>query len=73
MTDMSKRERLAMKGEKVTFTIPRWVLAAIDDLAEDIEASRSDVVSGLLSHCFQDDEIIDEVFPFEDQESGKSP
>lgn len=65
---MSKRERLAMKGEKVTVTIPRWILESIDELAEEIEGSRSDVVIGLLTHCFQDDEIPDEVFPYEEED-----
>lgn len=74
---MSKRERLAMKGEKVTVTIPRWILQAIDAVAEEVEGSRSDIVIGLLTHCFQDegdethDSILDRVFPFDEEEPTK--
>lgn len=74
---MSKREREKVKGEKVTVTIPRWILESIDEVAEDIEGSRSDVVSGLLAHCFQDegddshDSILDTVFPYDEEEPTK--
>lgn len=69
---MSKREREKVHGEKVTVTIPRWMLEAIEEVAEDIEGSRSDVVVALLDHCFQDEEILDEVFPYVD-DKGKQP
>jgi len=68
---MSKRDRLNMKGEKVTVTIPRWILEAIDALVEEIEGSRSDVVTGLLTHCFQTETILDEVFPYDEEEEAE--
>ena len=76
---MSKREREKVKGEKVTVTIPHWMLEAIDEVAEEIEGSRSDVVSALLEHCFQDegdadrDSIMDTVFPYEEGDQGQQP
>lgn len=72
MPEMLKKEREKWKGEKVTVTIPRWILHAVDDVAGDIEGSRSDVVTELLAHCFQEDDILDEVFPYEDDNTGST-
>jgi metal-responsive CopG/Arc/MetJ family transcriptional regulator len=74
---MSKREREKWKGEKVTITIPRWILESIDETADEIEGSRSDVVSALLEHCFQDEgdadreSILDTVFPYDEEKPTK--
>jgi metal-responsive CopG/Arc/MetJ family transcriptional regulator len=76
---MAKREREKVKGEKVTVTIPRWILESIEEVAEEIEGSRSDVVVALLAHCFQDEgdadreSIMDTVFPYEEDDQGQKP
>lgn len=63
---MPKRE--SIQRDKVTITLQRWVLEAVDSLADEIGGSRSDVISELLAYCFQKEEVVNEVFPYEDDE-----
>jgi metal-responsive CopG/Arc/MetJ family transcriptional regulator len=69
---MSKRERRSEKRKQVTITLAAYLLDDIDDLAKETDLTRSDVIEALLDHCFENDDIIDEVFPYEeDKEDGE--
>lgn len=63
-------KRLSGKRTQVTITLPAYLLDNIDELAEETELNRSDIMEMLLDYCFDHSEIIDEVFPYE-EEDGK--
>jgi len=49
----------------ITIDLPKWMIEDIDDLADEIGISRSEVIKMFLEHVLNDEEIIDEVFPEE--------
>lgn len=49
--------------------MPSRVLHRIDKLAEETELSRSEVITDLCMYCLDDDEIINEIYPFEEEEN----
>jgi predicted DNA-binding protein len=64
---MSKRQRRSEKRKQVTISLPAYLLEDIDELAKETDLTRSDVIEELLDHCFEDVDIIDEVFPYEEE------
>lgn len=60
-------KRLSGKRTQVTITLPAYLLHNIDELAEETELNRSDIMEMLLDYCFDHSEIIDEVFPYEEE------
>lgn len=53
---------------RVSITMPSRILKKIDDLAEDVGLSRSEVISNLCEYCLGDEKIIDELYPYEENE-----
>jgi predicted transcriptional regulator len=62
-------KRLSGKRTQVTITLPAYLLNKIDDLAEETELNRSDIMETLLDYCFDHSDIVDEIFPYEEGES----
>jgi len=52
----------------VSITMPSRVLHRIDKLAKETELSRSEVITDLCMYCLDDDDIINEIYPFEEEE-----
>jgi len=53
--------------QKTTVILPYDLLDRVDALSEEVDASRSEVITELLMAIFEDHEnIIDEVFPLEE-------
>lgn len=62
-------KRKSVKRTKVTITLRKHVLDAIDALADMVEASRSGVIDCFMDYCFKNEEIVNEVFPILDEEA----
>jgi metal-responsive CopG/Arc/MetJ family transcriptional regulator len=56
-----------MKPTKVTITLPRWLLEEIDQVVDEAETFRSEVIAMLCEYCFDHEEIIEELFPLEEE------
>jgi len=54
--------------KNVSITMPSHLLKRIDDLAEEVQLSRSEVITHLCEYCLDDEEIINEIYPFEEGE-----
>lgn len=52
---------------RISITMPTRILRRIDNLAKDVELSRSEVITDLCLHCLDDEEIIDEIYPYEEE------
>lgn len=52
---------------RVSITMVSRILKKIDDLAEEVELSRSEVISDLCEYCLGDEKIIDELYPYEEE------
>ena len=53
---------------RVSITMPTRVLRRINNLARDVELSRSEVITELCLHCLNDEGIIDEIYPYEEED-----
>lgn len=62
-------KRRSAKREKVTITLPAYLTDDVDELAGETDQTRSDVIEALLVYCFAHSDIIDEIFPYEEEES----
>jgi len=62
---MSSRRSLKRVG--INTTVPKYLLDAIDELANECDTTRSNVVEALLTYCIEHHEIIDELFPYEEE------
>lgn len=51
------------RGVEVTITLPKYLLEAIDGLAETVEKTRSAVIEAFAEYCLDHEDIIDELFP----------
>jgi metal-responsive CopG/Arc/MetJ family transcriptional regulator len=54
--------------KSISITMPSRVLKRLDDLADEVQLSRSEVITHLCEYCLDDDEIIDEIYPYEEEE-----
>lgn len=54
--------------KSVSITMPSRVLKRIDDLADEVQLSRSEVITHLCEYCLDDEKIIDEIYPYEEEE-----
>lgn len=54
--------------KSVSITMPSHVLKRIDDLVGEVQLSRSEVITHLCEYCLDDEEIIDEIYPYEEEE-----
>jgi len=53
---------------RVSITIPSRILKRIDDLADETELSRSEIITHLCEYCLGHEDIIDELYPYEEDE-----
>lgn len=52
---------------RISITMPARILRRINNLARDVELSRSEVITDLCTYCLDDEEIIDEIYPYEEE------
>jgi hypothetical protein len=57
-----------MKPRSLGITLPAYLVEQIDQLADEVETFRSEIISMLVEYCFDHAEIIDELFPLEEGE-----
>jgi len=48
--------------------MPARILRRINRLAREVELSRSEVITDLCTYCLDDEEIIDEIYPYEEED-----
>lgn len=65
-------QRKSLKRTKVTITLPKYLLEALDELAVAVETSRSDVVESFVEYGLDHEDIVDELFPPVEEEEGES-
>lgn len=53
---------------RVSITMPARVLRRINNLAREVELSRSEVITDLCEYCLDDEEIINEIYPYEEED-----
>ena len=51
------------KRVEVTITLPKYLLKAIDGLAETVEKTRTAVIEAFAEYCLDHEDIIDQLFP----------
>jgi metal-responsive CopG/Arc/MetJ family transcriptional regulator len=70
---MSDPKRRSAKRQKVTITLPAYLIADVDALVEETEQTRSDVIEAFVDYCLHNSDIIDALFPYEeeDEEEGE--
>jgi len=67
-------KRISLKRMKVTITLPEYLLDAIDELVNMVGGSRSNVIEAFSDYCMKHEEIVDELFPYEEEaEEEKEP
>lgn len=49
----------------VTIRLPEDLVAAIDDLAEEADTSRTEIMEEILSYVMAKEDLVDEIFPEE--------
>ena len=64
---MSKR--ISLKRVKITITLPEYLRDAIDELVDIVQGSRSEVIESFADYCLKHEEIINELFPLEEEET----
>jgi len=52
----------------VSITMPSRVLYKVDQLVEETGLSRSEVITDLCMYCLGDDDIVNEIYPYEEEE-----
>jgi metal-responsive CopG/Arc/MetJ family transcriptional regulator len=68
MTSVIKYVMSRYKGYKrISITIPAWTLRKIDKLADEVALSRSEVIAELCKYCLNDPDIIDDIYPYEEE------
>jgi len=56
-----------------SISLPEDLISALDEIAEDSDCSRNEVIKEFLAYCVKDEEIVDEVFPpIEDEEEEET-
>jgi predicted transcriptional regulator len=71
---MSRRvaRKIAESRVQISITLPRDLLYELDELAKELEFSRSDVIEEILQYCFELNLIDEEIFPFEEGEESET-
>jgi len=62
---MSPRRLRLPKMTSVTIRLPEDLVAAIDDLAEEADTSRTEIMEEILSYVMAKEDLVDEIFPEE--------
>lgn len=59
--------RTRFRGYKrISITIPSRTLRGIEDLAKEVDLSRSEVIADLCEYCLEEEKVIDEIYPYEE-------
>ena len=53
--------------KKISITLPEDMVEELDKLSEEADTDRSDVIESFLEHCLGNEEIIETVFPLEEE------
>lgn len=59
--------RKSSKSVKVTISMPKFILEGIDELAQEVEISRSEVISNILQEVISNDSLLDKIYPLEEE------
>ena len=59
--------RRTMEMVKVSISMPVWVQNEIDSLSEEMNTSRSDVISEILEYVIENEDVLNYIFPMEDE------
>jgi len=52
---------------RIIANLPKWVVDELDSLADETETSRGEVLKEILEHVLNDEELVDEIFPEEEE------
>ena len=52
---------------RITANLPRWVVDELDGLVDDTGTSREEVLKEILEHVLNDEELVNEIFPQEEE------
>lgn len=66
-------KRITVKSRSVTITMPQYVLDDVDELAEEIEISRSEVIADILRVVLRNEDMLNQVYPLEEDEPEEEP
>lgn len=55
----------------MSITMPSRILREIDKLAKEVELSRSEVITDLCRYCLGLEEIIDDIYPYEEEDENE--
>jgi len=59
-------KRRLLKSEKISITLPQWIIEDVDELSADVGITRSEVIADILRHVLRDEELLNEIYPFEE-------
>ncbi len=51
---------------RITANLPKWVVDELDRLADETETARDEVLKEILEHVLNDEDLVDEIFPEEE-------
>jgi metal-responsive CopG/Arc/MetJ family transcriptional regulator len=57
--------RRPVKTGQITITMPQFIIEDIDELAKEIEISRSEVISDILRTVLRNEDMLNQVYPLE--------
>lgn len=63
--------RRTMEMVKVSVSMPLWVQNEINSLSDEMNTSRSDVISEILEYVIENEDVLNDIFPMEDEELGE--
>ena len=52
---------------RITANLPRWVVDELSGLADETGTSREEVLKEILEHVLNDEELVNEIFPQEEE------
>lgn len=59
-------KRRLLKSEKISITLPQWIIEDVDELSDDVGITRSEVIADILRHVLRDEDLLNEIYPFEE-------
>lgn len=59
-------KRRLLKSEKISITLPQWIIEDVDELSADVGITRSEVIADILRHVLRDEELLNDIYPCEE-------
>lgn len=56
-----------MRTVRMSISLSEWIVEEIENLAEEVEASKSEVIEDILSYVLENEELLNEIFPYEEE------